>query len=185
MYPILLQPIDTETFNIADKVVKIPKCVVTFDKWLGEPIKETFGGKPIVAVDNKPMFAELAIMTLFIKSGWNARWVETYGKGNQEPICLTEWKDDKYKNQIHKPIDNEAVNETLHRISKINSNTYAGCWDVVGWQSETILFAESKRNKKDSIRESQINWLSSGLKHGLSTNNFLMVQWDMRAPDSN
>lgn len=180
MYPKLLQPQETESLTLDSAIINIPKCTITFNKWLGEPIKETFGGKPLVTIDNKPMFAELAIMNLFLKSGWNARWVETYGKGNGHPICLTEWIDDKYKNQKHVPIDNDNVSKTIQGISEINSNTYSGCWDVLGWHEEKLVFAESKRNKKDTIRITQLNWLKAGLKHGLKTENFLMVQWDMK-----
>ena len=41
--------------------VHIPKCRVSFDFWRREPINNTFGGKPLLVVGGKPMFAELAI----------------------------------------------------------------------------------------------------------------------------
>ena len=178
MYPKNLRPSAIELFDIKGQTIEIPKCVLTFEKWTGQPIQETFGGKPIVSFNNKPMFAELAIMTHFISDGWDARWVETYGRTNKEPICLTEWKDDKYKNQTHKPILDTTIKKLLADIAKNNSNSYSGCWDVFGWKDERILFAESKRNKKDKIRQTQNNWLAAGLKYGLSTQDFLIVQWD-------
>ncbi|MDP2337534.1 MAG: hypothetical protein Q8N05_14035 [Bacteroidota bacterium] len=177
MYPKNLQPTDFEPFIIYGKTVNIPKCLITFDKWIGEPVKETFGGKPIVKLDNKPMFAELAIMTLFRKDGWLARWVETYGK--KVPICLDEWKDDKYKNQVHRPFLDSQIESLLSEIAKENSSSYSGCWDVVAIKNGKIIFVESKRTKKDRIRITQTNWLISGLKCGLNTENFLIVQWDM------
>lgn len=179
MYPKLFEPTDLELFVIHDKLIEIPKCIVTFDKWIGQPVKETFGGKPIVSVNNKPMFAELAIMAGFTADGWQARWVETYGKSKKEPICLTEWKDDKYKNQIHDPIPDKEVLDILADIANQNAKSYSGCWDVLAWKNGTILFAESKRMKKDSIRATQTNWLAAALQLGLSPNNFLVVQWNM------
>lgn len=179
MYPKFLSPSDTEPFITNDQTIQIPKCIVLFDKWLGQPIEETFGGKPIVSIDNKPMFAELAIMTHFIKEGWQARWVETYGKNNMEPIYLTEWKDDKYKNQAHVPIEDKEISKLLSDIAKQNANSFAGCWDVLAWKDDRIVFAESKRIKKDNIRSTQTNWLASALKCGLHPNNFLVVQWDI------
>jgi hypothetical protein len=179
MYPKLLHPSDLEPFFVDGNTIEIPKCIVTFDKWIGQPVKETFGGKPIVSVDNKPMFAELALMTHFIKDGWQARWIETYGKSNKEPICLIEWKDDKYKNQIHSPIEDKEILNLLAKIAKQNAGSYSGCWDVLAWKNEMVIFAESKRKKKDSIRTTQANWLRAGLKSGLNTNNFLVVQWDI------
>jgi hypothetical protein len=179
MYPKFLQPANIELFPVDGKTIEIPKCIVTFDKWTGQPVKETFGGKPIVSVDGKPMFAELAIRAHFIKDGWQARWIETYGKNNKEPFCLTEWKDDKYKNQIHTPIADKGILNLLAEIAIQNGGSYSGCWDVLGWKNERIIFAESKRTKKDSIRTTQTNWLAAGLRHGLNADNFLVVQWDL------
>jgi len=179
MYPQFLTPTDIELFSINSQIVEIPKCIVAFSKWTGEPVKETFGGKPIVSFDSKPMFAEVAIITSFRNDGWDARWVETYGRRSKEPICLSEWKDDKYKNQIHTPIEDKEITKQLADIAKINSNSYSGCWDVMAWKGDRIIFAESKRAKKDSIRVSQNNWLASGLKYGLQPVNFMIVQWDL------
>jgi len=179
MYPELLSPTEIEVFYLENKEIKVPKCIVKFDKWTGNPIKETFGGKPIVCVNSEPMFAELAIMTYFTMSGWESRWIETYGKSNKAPIYLSGWKDDKFKNQICDPIADKNITKLLSDIAKCNNNSYSGCWDVVGWTDDKIIFAESKRVKKDKIRQTQINWLSSGLKFGLKEDNFLIVQWSI------
>jgi hypothetical protein len=106
--------------------VHIPKCRTFFKRWRGEPLKETFGGKALIDVDGVPMFAELAIMHRFIGSGWEARWIEVYATGDKEPKILSEWKDDKYKNQILAPITNEAVTEQLRKIAVLNGSSYAG-----------------------------------------------------------
>jgi hypothetical protein len=179
MHPQLLNPTDIEIFYLGNDEIKIPKCIIKFDKWAGEPIKETFGGKPIVCMNNKPMFAELAIMTLFKMSGWKSRWIETYGKSKKHPIYLSEWKDDKFKNQIEDPIEDKNILELLSGIASCNNDSYSGCWDVIAWNGDRIIFAESKRVSKDRIRKTQINWLSAGFKFGLKPENFLVVQWDM------
>jgi hypothetical protein len=176
--PDILLPSTSESFDITGNIIEIPKCIIAFDRWTGEPVKETFGGKAIVSVNNKPMFAELGIMTHFFDEGWDARWVETYGRGNMEPKCLTIWKDDKYGNQEHKPIGNENIITLLSDIAKLNDGSYKGCWDVLAWKGDKVVFAESKRTKKDAIRTSQSNWLAAGLMLGLSEENFLVVQWD-------
>jgi len=153
---------------------------LAFDKWTGQPLSETFGGKPIVSFDNKPMFAELAIVNHFSSYGWDARWMETYGRGKKGPICLSAWKDDKYKNQIHNPILTEKIVNLCASIGKANCNSYSGCWDVLARKDDHILFAESKRAKKDKIRQTQNNWLAAAFACGLSTRNFLVVQWDIK-----
>lgn len=179
MYPKLLKPADLENFDLGFKKIKIPKCVVEFEKWTGKPIKETFGGKPVVCVDKKPMFAELAIMTLFKKDGWKSRWIETYGKSKERPICLSQWNDDKFKNQIEDSITDNKILKILSGIASLNNNSYSGCWDVIGWNNDNIIFAESKHMNKDRIRQTQVDWLSAGLKFGLLPQNFLVVQWSV------
>ncbi len=178
-YPDFLKPTDIEVFSLENTTIAIPKCIIAFEKWSGSPIKNTFGGKPVVCVNNQPMFAELAIMTYFISEGWDSRWIETYGKSNKEPIYLSNWKDDKYKNQEHTPIRNERILKLLNGIAIHNDNSFSGCWDVLAWHNENIIFAESKRTKKDKIRQTQVNWLNAGLKSGLNSNNFLVIQWDL------
>lgn len=177
MYPEFLQPTDIEPFSIESKIVNIPKCIVKFSKWKGTPVKETFGGKAIIEVDSKPMFAELAVMNYFLKNGWETRWVETYGK--KKPIYLAEWKDDKYRNQIHVPFQIIQIENMLEKIAIKNANSYSGCWDIVSAKNGMILFAELKRTNKDKIRLTQSNWLSAGLKCGLNSDNFLVVQWEL------
>lgn len=181
MYPISLQPNDTEIFNNNNNIrIEIPKCKIQFDNWNGIPLNETFGGKKVIAINNKPMFAELGILQHFIKEGWQARWIETYGKSKKAPIFLSEWKDDKYKNQIHQPILDIKILSILNKISILNGNSFSGCWDVLAWKNGQIIFAESKRNKKDSIRETQIKWLTAALECGFKTENFLLVEWEIK-----
>jgi hypothetical protein len=178
MYPTSLLPSDIEIFNLEDQTIEIPKCKVLLDRWNGNEVKETFGGKAIVSFENEPMFAELAILNLFLKEKWQSRWIETYGRGNMDPFYLTAWKDEKYKSQINVPIEDIKIQNLLDAIAKENGNTYAGCWDVFAWKNDDIIFAESKRAKKDRIRDTQIKWLDAAFKCGLSEKNFLVVQWD-------
>ena len=96
------------------------------------------------------------------------------------PICLAYLKDDKYCTQVDKPFDDSSIMDLLAEIAKVNGNSYSGCWDVVSRKGDDILFAESKRTRKDSIRQSQQNWFASALRCGLKKENFLMVQWDFQ-----
>ncbi len=177
MYPPIFKPTVVQIFHIEGQTFQIPKCNVKFEKWSGPPINETFGRKPLVCVDNHAMFAELAIRKYFEIDGWDARWVETYGK--VKPMYMSEWKDDKYRNQIHHPFTNNHIDNILANIAIENSNSYSGCWDVVACKGDRIIFAESKHANKDRIRTTQVNWLASGIRYGLKTDNFLVVQWDM------
>jgi hypothetical protein len=67
--------------------------------------------------------------------------------------------------------------DKLNEIATANSNSYSGCWDVVAWQNERLLFVELKRFRHDNIRSTQIRWLEAGLDSGLTLDNFLVVEW--------
>lgn len=179
IYPPKLQPTGNETIFVDGRTIDIPMCTVLFRKWTGVPIKDTFGGKYVLEINGRPMFAELAILVEFLNDGWETRWVETYAiPAGKEPKCMVEWKEDTYKNQTHQPFGNPQIIATMALIAKANRGVYAGCWDVVAFKDEKIIFSEAKRAKKDRIRDTQKDWLASGLACGLRPDNFLMVQWD-------
>jgi hypothetical protein len=180
LYPDLLIPNATERITIDNKTVEIPKCILKFDKWEGQPIENTFGGKPLLDFEGNPVFAELLISHIFRNAGWDSRWVETYGKPKLFPIYLMNWKDTSYKNQLNHPIKSKKINQLLEEIAKTNNNTFGGCWDILAWKDDFVLFAESKRSKKDSIRSTQVNWINAGLKVGLKSTNFMMVEWEIK-----
>jgi hypothetical protein len=178
-YPETLIPIEKEPISIDEYIFEIPKCIIKFEKYNGEEVTDTFGGKPIISLNGRPVFAELVIMNYFIADGWNSRWVETYGKGKMNPMLLSKWEEGNYKSQEHNPITNDYILDILKCISSLNGNSFYGCWDVLAWKGDKIIFAESKRTKKDSIRDTQINWLKAAFQFGLNTDNFLMVEWDI------
>ena len=158
----------------------ITKYELTFNVWKGKAIKNTFGGKVLVDVNGKASFAELAIVDYLKRNGWNARWIETYGRPPMDPFMLTEWNDVCYREQIHVPITDVEISETLVGIAKLNGNKFSGCWDVIAWKNGYILFLEAKRNRRDCIRLSQINWLKASLAYGLNCNNFIIIQWNIQ-----
>jgi hypothetical protein len=161
------------------KVLTIPKVELQFRQWQGSPLSSTFGNKPLIDFGGRPLFAELCVYELMRLSGWQARWVETYGAGAMTPNHLTRWADAGLAGQQHERITDPWLLELLHRIAQANGRTYAGCWDVLGWKGETVLFAELKRLKKDRIRPTQPRWLEAALQVGLQPTNFLLVEWDL------
>jgi hypothetical protein len=179
-YPKTLISDSIEIFKIEEEKYPVPKSNISFEKWIGKPIQNTFGGKALLNVDSKPSFAELAIVDLFVKEGWEARWVCTYGRGKQNPFFLKEWKNDNLKNQENNPIKEVWVMNLLNKVASLNNNSFSGCWDVIAWKEGELIFVESKRLKKDSIRQTQMDWFRAGLKSGLSEMNFLVIQWDVK-----
>ena len=177
-YPSLLRPTATEALTSNGKVLTVPKAELQFRRWEGAPLSNTFGNKPLIDFGGRPVFAELCAYELMRLSGWQARWVETYGAGAMAPNHFTRWADTGLAGQQHDPITNPFVLSLLQQIAHANGNTFAGCWDVVGWNGETVLFAELKRFKKDRIRATQPRWLEAAVHVGLSPANFLLVEWD-------
>lgn len=150
---------------------------ISFKQWSGVPIGNTFGGKPLLDVDGKPMFAELAIQRQAKQDGWQACWVETYAMKNKQPYYFNEWLDGPITAQLPISIDQAQV-DLLARIAECNGGSFYGCWDVLAWKDSRSVFMESKRTKKDAIRSTQLKWLEAGLAAGLSLDQFLIVQWD-------
>lgn len=179
MWPDELRPIDSLPLSLGDKVIRIPLCRPRFTPWSAslEGV-HTFGGKPLLNVDGRPQFAEVAILRAFENAGWQGRWVETYQRPAMDPALLRAWNGGAFKTQEVVPIAQAWVNERLHAIAAANGNTFSGCWDVVAWKDDRLVFAESKKQKKDRLRGTQLRWLEVALGCGMKVEDFLLVEWD-------
>ena len=177
-YPSLLRPTAFETLTVAGQPLAVPKVQLHLRRWFGPPLSNTFNSKPLVDLAGQPVFAELATYELFRLSGWEARWVSTFGASATMPKLLTDWLDALPKQQRSHPLPETGPAALLSSIASHNGGTYAGCWDVLGWHGDTVLFAELKRFKKDRLQATQFRWLAAGLQAGLQPENFLLVEWD-------
>jgi hypothetical protein len=177
-FPSTLQPDTFEIHVINNEQIAIPVIHLEFKKWKGLPIPNTFGGKGLIEYNGEPMFVELAVQRLAVSSGWDSRWVETYAMKNKTPYYFTEWGDGPLRTQAQNLINNQRVLDMLALIASYNNSSYSGCWDVVVWNDNKIIFIESKRVKKDRFRGTQDRWLNAGLRAGLPADDFAIVQWD-------
>lgn len=163
-----------QTYTVADELfalpsgdqISIPKYFLEFKSWQGEPILNTYNGKAVIDWNGEPVFAELAVLRLFESNGWEGVWVDSYRRKYRtglpditEPIAI--------------PDDKRILLDTLRE----RTGRYGGCWDLLVWKGDALLFLELKLVKKDAIRESQIVWLDESLKHGLNTKNFAFIEW--------
>lgn len=169
-YPMCLIPTSTEPFKLHDgRIVGIPKATPSFSRWTGEAPGDSYGGKAILEHDGRPMFAELAILALLESEGWEGVWIDTYrnkyrrGYWDADPIAAL-------------PARQAAM---MQRILDHRGAGRSGTWDIFAWRGEDVLFAESKRAGKDSIRASQVTWLASALAQGHSLTAFLVVEWSL------
>ena len=178
IYPKYLTPNDKEVIKIGSESVEIPKCTMLFDKWNRTPFFDTLGHPKTISYDGIQMFAEHVIGELFIKSGWKARCIQVYGRKKLDPLFYNIWSDVHRTKQISIPIEDERIKGRLETIVSDNDSSYKGCWDVLGWKEDKILFVEAKVKKKDRINNNQKQWFCAGLKNGLTPDNFLIVEWD-------
>lgn len=148
----------------------VEKQFMQFDKQEGSRIKNDYNGKEVIDFKGKPLFAELAVLRLYQKKGWEGVWVDNYGKKFR--INLPE----RRGSSVSLPPE---VSKALDNIIEENGGL-AGCWDLFLWRGKDIRFIELKRYKKDKLRLSQMNWLKSAVKIGIPINKFLIVEWNLK-----
>lgn len=150
--------------------VSVPVFFCQFNSWQRQSIEDTYGGKAVIDYNGEPLFAELVILRLLEKRGWNGVWVDTYGR--------------RFRNSLP-PSSCELPQHAANFFEKANSGRKwaAGCFDVFAWNEGQHLFVEAKRKGKDAIRVTQRQWLEVALNSGISVGSFLIFEWDVSAAE--
>jgi hypothetical protein len=168
-YPSLLTPTTIERIELpSGKIVQIPKANPLFKVWTGKPVSDTYGNKLILSFNDKPAFAELAILKNFQDDGWCGVWVDTY----RNKYRTEYWP----KNEIELPAERQQLLQEIYE--KAGSNK--GCFDVFCWKEARCIFIESKRQGHDKIRDTQRQWVEAAIKCGLPLTSFLLVEWSVK-----
>lgn len=166
MYPEQLMPETVEDLRLPSGLnVRIPKAQPVFRLWSGEFKEDTYGNKPLIDVDGMPMFAELAILRLFQKDGWDGVWVDTFRKKHR-----IAWGEEGV---VRLSRDRGQLLRAIHQ----RAGSASGCFDVYCWKDDLVVFAESKRSSRDEIRQTQLAWLEAAMRTGLDASAFLIVEW--------
>ena len=167
----------------------VPGIFMRFPRWGGAPFVDDFGKKSaaMVELDGEHLFAELAVLRILEKDGWQGRWVNTYGGGGEVWKFLAEWQDVPRAEQKTRPIHDDAPRQLLARIAGFNKpRRYKGAWDVFAWRDSDFVFMQCKRtapNDKDVLGKDQQEWFRSALYVGndeVSERSFCFVQWDYK-----
>ena len=153
------------------KRVSLPLYNIVFEKWTGELPDFDYGNKPFVNYENKPVFAELAILKLFNASGWDGVWVETYGGTHFLESMPNDWK--LKKNHISIPKDKEDFLKSIWTAGKTTA-----CFDVMVWKDNHIIFCESKHKGKDKLTNAQTKFIEGALSCGVKEEALLILEWD-------
>lgn len=177
IFPASFGEVEWTEVQLCGDLVHIPKVQPMFVPYIGEHDVHTWGNKPLLLVDGKPQFAEVAITRVFEEAGWQARWVETYGHPALAPAMWRSWDPQGPRAQTHAPIADEWLNEKLLAIASVNGGSFSGCSDVVAWTTDRLVFAEAKRHKKDRVRASQLRWMEAALRCDVRAEDLLVVEW--------
>ncbi len=165
-FPALHQPTAFEVIQLpSGQIVKIPKAQPIFKPWTGQPVAENYGGKAVLDFYGEPQFAELGILRIFERAGWQGVWIDTFRRKYRTRY----WP----KDEVPLPRDRAFLLESIFKAA----GSRAGCFDVFCWNGPKFVFAESKRAGKDKIRESQKRWIQAALACGVPADSLLIVEW--------
>ena len=167
-YPELLKPALAHRIELPSRgMVEVPKTTPIFRKWTGEMPSDTFNRKPVLEFDGEMVFAELAILRIFQKAGWEGRWIDSY----RHRYLTSYWP------IVTSDLPREETISDWQAI-RATANCKSGCFDVFCWRDDTFLFIEAKRKAHDKTRATQHRWLQAALDRGLSLESFLIAEWD-------
>lgn len=145
---------------------QIKKTFHLLPVWSGEKITDTYGNKQVLDDKGMPVFAELFALGLYAESGYNGVWADTYRKKFRTEL--------PEKNEVGVELP-DFVKNTLHLINPDRKLT--GTWDLILWKNREIRFVELKRKGKDSIRQTQIDFLARALRVGIPLKKFEIFEW--------
>jgi len=149
--------------------VSIKKYSLLLRPWGGAGIEDSYGHKQLIDYKGKPLFAELTVLRMLCRQGWDGVWVDTYRKR-----FLVDLPENKKQASLPKSADN-----VLKKITEKNGK-FTGCWDIFLWKGNKVKFFELKRKSKDAIRANQIKWLAAAIDIGYSAEQFAIVEWALR-----
>ena len=148
--------------------VNIQKANPIFKPWSGAKIDDSYGNKMVLNFYGHPDFAELGILRMMERSGWNGVWIDTY----RNKFRTQYWP----KNEVQLPLEQETL---FRQIQEVAGCT-AGCFDVFCWKGNEFMFIEAKRSRKDKIRMTQRAWLQAAINQcRVPLPSLLIVEWDL------
>jgi hypothetical protein len=166
-YPAALKPKGSQKIELLNgQEIEIAKATPVFSRWKRAPPSDTFGGKPVLEINGELVFAELAILRLLEQAGWEGRWVDSY----RQRFLTGYWPEP----QTH---DLPLLQKAIFDLTQSRAGGTGGCFDVMCWRGNALLFAESKWKDHDRIKDNQRRWLQAALEVGLPLESFLIVEW--------
>ncbi len=134
-------------------------------------LDRAYSAKPLVLVEKQATFPEIAVLSLFRRTGWEGAWVDAAHRKYF----------DKMPNQSKGASLGSFTNQLVARIAENNDKSRNGCWDLVLWADRAVAFVAVLGTPiGETIGEARSRWLAAALRSGLSESQFVIVEWDYR-----
>lgn len=152
------------------ELITLPIYHFVFERWQPEHKYDTYGGKQLLKYNGEPLFAELVILRLLEERGYKGVWVDTYRNKFWQRLPHLSFPVSPDRKWL----------DVYNKIYQLKGGTKSGCFDVMAYRDNHFVFAELKRQKEDSIRPSQIEWLRAARQAGLENPTFLIAEWSIQ-----
>lgn len=127
--------------------------------------------KPTLELDGHATWAELVLVELLVRDGWDARWMKNW-VGGREPCRAVGGR---------LPMTDAAGAKLAAIDQRAAIGTSGGAWDIFAWKGDRYLIIESKQHKSsDKLRPGQIRWLGAAVVEGVT--DFAIVEYDAGPP---
>ena len=141
--------------------------------------QEAWASKPQVSCDGQALFAEIAVLSLFKKEGWDGVWVDSPRHKYF----------DKMPTQSKGVTLDAYVGQLLARIRGTGERGKAVCWDLIVWHGRSVFFVAVRaasppgappRASEGASERARLAWLDASLHAGMSPGQFIIVEWNYR-----
>lgn len=127
-------------------------------------LKSTYTSKPLVEVDGERVFGELAVVRWLARDGWRGLWADTF-HGRKF-----------WRNMPHRaePVEPPApVRQLCDRIAAQKGGP-SGCFDVVAWKGDRIIWLEYK-GAGDRPNRNEKLWIDAAVSAGVSEEDLFFI----------
>jgi hypothetical protein len=163
-----LAPIDKEPFSVtlpSGTAIQIQQVFQPFARGLPFRGPAAKYRKPPIDSNAMSVFAEIAVVRLLQRAGWDAVWVDSWRRA---------YRDSLPPQSCQLPTKAQRL---LDRISG-GRKWPTGCWDVLAWKNGKYFSIECKRKEQDRLNKNQKAWLGSAWRLRIPIRSFIIFEWD-------